>query len=102
MHVGAIPDGLYVLHSCDEPKCVNPAHLRTGTQKNNMEDRKKAGNTARGSKIASAKLNEDVVREIRRLLKEGVLTQQAIADRFGVSDTTISHIRSGARWGHLK
>jgi hypothetical protein len=38
MHHGPVPDGLYVLHSCDRPCCVNPSHLRIGTQRENYED----------------------------------------------------------------
>lgn len=37
-HVGPIPDGLYVLHSCDTPLCVNPEHLSLGTQADNIAD----------------------------------------------------------------
>ena len=38
MFHGPIPDGLYVLHECDNPNCVNPNHLKAGTQKQNMMD----------------------------------------------------------------
>jgi hypothetical protein len=48
---GAIPEGLYLLHSCDVPCCVNPGHLHPGTQKQNMEDAVRKGRVARGSRL---------------------------------------------------
>jgi hypothetical protein len=48
---GPIPDGKFVLHSCDVTCCVNPNHLRLGSQKDNMQDAVERGRTARGSKL---------------------------------------------------
>lgn len=50
MHAGAIPDGLSILHRCDRPCCVNPAHLFVGTQADNMKDCKVKGRNIRGER----------------------------------------------------
>ena len=83
-HVGPIPDGLDLDHLCRNRACVNPAHLEPVTRAENLR---------RGSR---AKLTHNDVREIRRLL--GTATHQNLADRFGVSDATISNIKAGRTW----
>jgi DNA invertase Pin-like site-specific DNA recombinase len=55
----------------------------------------------RGSKVPSAKLNEDQVREIKRLIRAGVRYQD-IAEQYGVGKTTIANIATGLRWSHVK
>ena len=40
---GDIPEGMHILHSCDNPKCCNPAHLRPGTHQENMDDMQARG-----------------------------------------------------------
>jgi len=47
---GPIPDGLHILHSCDNPPCVNPAHLRPGTRTENMQDKAERGRNVNTNK----------------------------------------------------
>lgn len=94
---GAIPSGLFICHSCDNPSCINPAHLFLGTHIQNMADCKSKKRTMRGERHHQAKLSISVVREIR--LGNGPLRFDAV--RFGVSESTITRIRHGKLWGHL-
>lgn len=98
-HNGLIPPGILVLHSCDNPKCCNPAHLFLGDHDKNTADAKakgrlKAGPIIRGEDHKSTKLSDEAVREIRarRLAGEG---QRALGRQFGVSKTQIRRIERG-------
>jgi hypothetical protein len=95
---GSIPDGLCVLHRCDNPPCVNPAHLFLGTRADNNEDKKRKGRSARvhGEANPNAKLSDEDVAEIRRLRDEG-RTQQAIADQFGITQVWVSQLTRGLK-----
>jgi hypothetical protein len=88
------------LHSCDNPPCVNPDHLRWGTQKNNGEDRKERGRSAdtRGEMNGHHKLTSEQVMEIHRLYSSGGYSQTALGRRFGVSHVQIGRIVNGERW----
>lgn len=97
LHNGPIPDGLRVCHACDNPLCVNPAHLFLGTQKENVHDAIRKG---RRCAFGVQKLNPDDVRVIRAQLARG-LTHREIAAAFRVGRTTITNIATGATWAHL-
>lgn len=100
---GAIPFGMHVLHECDNPRCINPAHLCVGTRSKNMADCHARGRSRipstrmTGESNGSAKLTSDAVRIIREGLSAGV-TQQRLADRFGVSQALIGRINRGEIW----
>lgn len=85
-----------VLHACDNPLCVNPAHLREGTQAENVADRHARSRDARfiGEDHHNAKLTEADVREIRTMLRSEVGTR-TIAKRFGVSRASVRGIADG-------
>lgn len=106
IHRGEIPAGKNVLHTCDNTLCVNPNHLFLGNQQDNVDDciakgRFRAGsNPQRGEYSACALLNDDKVREIRRLLEEGH-KHKDIAEWFNVARPTITNIAMGTRWRHV-
>ena len=92
---GPLPDDLLILHSCDQggypTGCCNPAHMRTGSHDANMKDmtdRQRHG------------LSHHVVRAIRRLIEQGE-TQQAIAERYGLTREAVSAIATERTYKHL-
>ena len=87
LFVGEIPNKLWVLHSCDNRKCVNPAHLFLGTRKDNIDDMD--SKKRRGS---NSPLTYSNVAEIKQMLADRY-SQQYIANKFGVCQTTISKIK---------
>jgi HNH endonuclease len=102
-NIRPVPEGLEVLHSCDNPGCVNPRHLWVGTHQDNMTDRNMKGRSSApvGEQHGSHKLTEEEVRAIRRIAESGICTQQYLANMFGVSDQTIHRIVHRKNWKHL-
>lgn len=92
-----IPAGMVVMHACDNPRCVNPAHLSVGTQADNIHDSIRKG---RYNVFGRQKLNAAQVLDIRALAARGVL-QKVIARQFGVARNTISGIVNRKSWDHL-
>lgn len=106
IHVETIPKGLLVLHSCDNPWCVNPEHLFLGTHQDNVDDMRAKGRDSfgenKGTNNGQAKLTEADVWDIRRLLSTGQYTQDQIGDMFGVTRGAIKGIKLGYTWSYLK
>lgn len=101
---GVIPNGLYVLHQCDNPSCVRPDHLYLGTQGDNMADCAAKGRlvTVRGASKHRAVLNDDAVREIRRLYATGAFSQRELSKQFGVCNKVVCQVIHRQRWSHVK
>ena len=99
LSVGTIPQGLHVLHHCDNRICVNPAHLFLGTNQDNIADKRRKGRGARGTAIGHGKLTEQQVYAIRAL--QGTMTQGTIGAMFGVSHALVSDIHRRKAWGWL-
>ena len=91
---------LCALHSCDNPPCCNPDHLRWGTNADNQADKMARRRHAFGVKQHDAKLTEDDVRAIRAALSAGV-RQCDLARQYGVTDVLIYYIRTRRIWRHV-
>jgi len=98
---GPITGGLFVLHHCDNPPCVNPAHLYLGNGADNARDRGDRDRHPRGERSATARLTEAQVIEILRASAAGE-SRVSLGRRFGVHPTTVKDIALGRRWAHLQ
>lgn len=96
---GPIESGLHVLHKCDNPSCINVAHLFLGTHQDNMDDRNKKGrcNPARGESSNFSKLKESDVKKIRELSSLGVRPTE-LSRKFGVTTSNIWMITTKRTW----
>jgi len=105
MFYGPIPQGLFVCHRCDNPKCVNPRHLFVGTNSENIQDAISKGRTWRsnnqGEHNPRATLTESDVLDIRRKRKQG-LSFATINKDYPVGRTAIQDCAIGGRkWKHI-
>jgi len=94
---GPVPKGAFVLHTCDNRRCVNPAHLWLGTYLDNIHDMTAKLRHAHGTRNGHAKLTVAEVKSIRRMIG----THTEIAACFGVSQPLVSMIKTGRIWRHV-
>lgn len=94
-HVAAIPDGLMVLHRCDNPACVNPAHLFPGTALINNQDAMHKERTAKGAKHPRFLLTDAVRFSISLMRERYRMTQDAIALALKISQKTVHRSLTG-------
>jgi hypothetical protein len=96
---GPIPDGLHVLHRCDNRKCVNPAHLYCGTNSDNIRDRVARHRSARnvGQLNGRSKITANIASDIRARAASGE-SRASIARSIGVSKAQITRIVNNKQW----
>jgi len=99
---GHIQQDMIVRHSCDNPGCVNPAHLLLGTHKDNTMDmiERKRNLSCVGENNNLAKLSAEKVIEIRKRFSGGE-KNKFLAKEYGVSISTISSVCHKQTWKHI-
>lgn len=102
IHNGPIPPGMHVLHSCDNPSCVNPHHLSIGTHAENMADRGAKGraNHIVGNAHHKSKLTDDDVRAIRAFARRGI-SGCHLAKLLAMDKSTIYDVIARNTWNHV-
>lgn len=100
---GSVPEGMDVLHACDNPPCVNPSHLFIGTAKDNIDDmlRKGRDRHRHGEAHRDARLTEQQVRDIRANKALCRVSDRELGERYGVSNVAISRIVRRITWKHV-
>lgn len=102
-HKGPIPEGMVIMHKCDNPRCVNPDHLEAGTQSQNIKDAFARGRKVckasgvRGEAHGASKLNNEIVLAIRASNDN----YDKLAEMYGVSRTSIERIKYRKTWRHI-
>lgn len=99
IHNGPLSADGVVRHKCDNPPCVNPRHLESGTIADNNADCLERGRVARGERAGLAVLTNNEVRRIKLL--KGTMPSSAIAKEHGVSNSAIKAIFSGKNWSWM-
>lgn len=88
--------GEVVMHTCDNPKCVNPEHLKVGTHAENSADMVRKGRQAKGERCAASKFSKDTIDSIRNL--RGVLSSRKVGNLFGMSKTNVLDVWNNRIW----
>lgn len=101
---GPIPDGLLVCHSCDNPPCVNPAHLFLGTPADNAADSARKGrhwSATRRAEWAAKRSASKLAQEDALAIRVSTEPARVLAHRFGVDESTVRRVRRGDSWKSL-
>jgi hypothetical protein len=91
LHNGKIDNGLVVMHTCDNPSCINPNHMELGTHKENMEDKSKKNRTPK----SQVRLTQD--KKLELCLSN--LTESDLCKKYGVSYRTVRNVKKRYREG---
>lgn len=99
LHRGDLQDGDYVLHSCDNPSCVNPAHLRRGTMSENIKEAYQKGRKVQPIRFGEANPKSKLtLKQVRYIKAHPELRHTDLADKFHVSPNAVRSVRVGRTW----
>lgn len=103
IHYGELPKGLLVMHSCDNPSCVNPNHLSLGTNKDNMDDKVNKGRQSRllGSLNGRSKFTENQILEMRDKYVPYKYSVKRLAQDYNISEVVMYRIIHRILWKHI-
>lgn len=96
-NTGDIPEGLVIMHTCDNPACINPEHLLLGTHAHNNADTNAKGRGNQGGRNGQSKLSQQQVQDIRRRVAEGEKSIR-LSEEFRVNRSCISKIVNQSSW----
>lgn len=99
-HGGEIPDGLYVLHSCDNRRCVNPDHLHAGTHAENLREMVERHRQCSGERNGRSKITDQDAAAILDCLSRRE-PKNDVARRFGISRWSVDFLAKGKTWRHI-
>lgn len=104
LHNGVIPENLWVLHHCDNKRCVRPDHLFLGTAADNSRDAVCKGRTVRGSRNVNVKLTEAQARDVKTRYRPRDKRNggRALAREFGVSPSAIYNLLHEIAWAYVQ
>ena len=97
----SIPTGMHIMHSCDNPGCVNPSHLSIGTPKENAHDMIRKGRKRVVAPVGEGNGKSLINAEIVRQIKQSTDSHAALARQFNVSPNCIRGVRIGRTWSHV-
>lgn len=98
LNFGPIPQGMEICHRCDNPACVRPSHLFLGTRSDNMRDCVSKGRLRNGN----TRLTAEIATAIKQEYAAGNITQQELAEKYGINFRHVSNIALGRRWKGIK
>lgn len=98
--VGEIPEGLMVLHTCDNPSCCNPKHLFLGTNQENMDDKVKKNRQSRlfGGDNGRCQMSEKNIMSMRKDYRSGNFSYSDLVYKYKISQTQVARIIKRESW----
>lgn len=100
LHKHAIPSSEMVLHTCDNPKCVNPDHLTVGTHRDNVRHMQERGRFLTGEENSASKITAEKAKEIIQRLLNGAKVR-TLAKQMNVSRGIVKGIANKVTWKHV-